>query len=238
MRDDLKVLKRQGRVWSKGISSTALLLLGNVKCWSFFFYYFLLSEKIANKASSLPPHTAPLSPQDSKSQQNITPFDTISWGVFEFNLVPAPLKMTHYSAMIAKLSPIDSAVALKPCCGHGQRALPEREIERGRERESEWACLTAASIVFQVCLASRWQLVSHCEEAEPSYFLPWEEQQPVWRAQSPVLPKYLMHSGALGVLPLFLSSLLVPYDKDRIILLSRGLIARLLTLLSVGNNRK
>lgn len=113
--------------------------------------------------------------------------------------------MTHYSAMIAKLSPIDSAVALKSCCGHSWQVLErERESKRARER----GCVRVASIVFQVCLASSRQWVSHCEKVEPSHFLLWEQQQPVRRAPSPALPKYIMHSGSLGFLPLsfFLAS--------------------------------
>lgn len=159
---------------------------------------FLPYKNQTNKALSISLHTGPLKPQGSKSQQNIIPFNTISWGVFEFNLVPAPLKMTHYSAMIAKLSPIDSAVALKPCCGHSWQVL-----ERERTREGE--CTRAASIVFQVCLASCRQWVSHCEEVEPSHFLLLEQQQPARSAQSPAWLKYIMHSGSLGFLPLFLS---------------------------------
>lgn len=90
------------------------------------------NKKETNKALSPSPNTGPLNPQGSKSKQNIIPFYTISRGVFEFNLVPAPLKMTYYSAMIAKLSPIDSAVALKPCCGHSWQVF-----KREREQESK-----------------------------------------------------------------------------------------------------
>lgn len=64
--------------------------------------------------------------------------------------------------------------------------------------------MRAASIVFQVCLTSCRQWVSHCEEAEPGHFLLLEQQQPVRRAPSPAQLKYITHSGSLGVLPLFL----------------------------------
>lgn len=113
--------------------------------------------------------------------------------------------------MIAKLSPIDSAVALKPCCGHSWQVL-ERERERTREQE----CVRAASIVFQVCLASCRQWVSHCEEVEASHFLLLEQQQPVQSALSSAPLKYIMHSGSLGFSPRFLPSLHVPYDKVKI----------------------
>lgn len=91
--------------------------------------------------------------------------------------------MTHYSAMIAKLSPIDSAVALKPRCGRGRRVFGERKEERKRgARERE--CVSVASRVFQLCLTAFWQWVSHCEEVEPSHFLLLEQQQPARCTQS------------------------------------------------------
>lgn len=75
---------------------------------------------------------------------------------------------------------------------------------------------------FLVCVASRRQWVSHCEKAEPSHFLPLEQQQPVLRVQSPALLKYIKHSESLGVLPFFLSPPCVSYDKDKIKLFSEG----------------
>lgn len=69
----------------------------------------------------------------------------------------------------------------------------------------EQACVRAVSTVFQVCLVSRRQWVSHCEEVEPSHFLLLEQQQPVLRAQSPALLKHTIHSGNLGFLPLLSS---------------------------------
>lgn len=191
------------------VSTVLLLLLGHIKCC---VLPFCLVRNKPTKLHPYPLHTGPLNPQGSKSQQNIIPFNTISWGVFEFNLVPAPLKMTHYSAMMAKLSPIDSAVALKPCCGHSWQVI-EREREWTRERGRA----RAASIVFQVCLASCRQWVSHCEEVEPSHFLLWEQQQARSESSEPQLkPKYIMHSGSLGFLPLFLPLLLAPYDRIRL----------------------
>lgn len=93
-----------------------------------------------------------------------------------------------------------------------------------RERERIRACVRAASIVFQVCLASRRQWVSHCEEVEPSHFLLLEQQQPVLRAPSPALLKYVMLSGSLGfyLLCFFFLSPRVAHDKDRIRLFSGG----------------
>ncbi len=121
--------------------------------WSAFFP----GKKQTNKALSMSLHTGPLNPQGSKSQQNIIPFNTISWGVFEFNLVPAPLKMTHYSAMIAKLSPIDSAVALKPCCGHSWQVLErERENKRARVCESSEHSFSGLSRILPAVGVSLW----------------------------------------------------------------------------------
>lgn len=91
---------------------------------------FFVPGKITNMVFSIP-HAGLLNLQ----WQNITPFNAISRGVFEFNLVPAPLKMTHHSAMIAKLSPIDSAVALKPGRGCCWQPFPGMERRRGERRE-------------------------------------------------------------------------------------------------------
>lgn len=76
--------------------------------------------------------------------------------------------MTHYSAMIAKLSPIDSAVALEPCSAG--KCCREREREKesegrggdggggggggvcGKWRFGGGVCWSAACTVLQVCL--------------------------------------------------------------------------------------
>ena len=138
------------------VSTVLLLLLGHIKCC---VLPFCLVRNKRTKLHPYPLHTGPLNPQGSKSQQNIIPFNTISWGVFEFNLVPAPLKMTHYSAMMAKLSPIDSAVALKPCCGHSWQVIErerKRENKRARPCESSEHSFSGLSRILPAVGVSLW----------------------------------------------------------------------------------
>lgn len=90
--------------------------------------------------------------------------------------------------MIAKLSPIDSAVALKPGRGCCWQPFPGMERQRGRIRE--WN-KEQQERIFQLCFASCWQWVSHYEEPESGRFLLWEQQ--------PVLPKYILHCSSPGL---------------------------------------
>lgn len=110
--------------------------------------------------------------------------------------------------MIAKLSPIDSAVALKSraaavagkCCLDRERA-GEKLFE-----SSEHGFSGLSGVAGTLCVCVR----VHREKAEPSHFLPRVQQQSAGRARSPALLKtqhVLWHSGIFFYLLFFLFSL-------------------------------
>ena len=104
-----------------------------------------LTNKVFCLYIHIPVHgSTQCTPPANHSKISFHGLNTISWGVFEFNLVQAPLKMTHYPAMIAKLSPIDSVCCIKAMLGPSQaremgkgEELWERRRERGNKRERE-----------------------------------------------------------------------------------------------------